>query len=325
MPDIIKLLGVRKKYPNSAQYAVDGVSADIPDGGFVTIVGSSGSGKTTLLKLVNKLQSLSDGDIYFNGESIADLQAEAYRKKIGYVIQQIGLFPHMTVEQNISVVPNSLKWDKKRIADRVEYLLGLVQLEPRVYKKRYPSQLSGGQQQRVGLARALAAEPNVLLMDEPFGAIDRVTRQSLQKEIKEIHKRLRKTIVFVTHDLHEAFTLGEKVMIMHDGQIQQFDTPYNILFRPANDYVTRLISTESTFEKLQALTAGSIAKQRSGTPPSAIRVRADAPLSSVLGAFVESGARIALVENDARDVVGEIAWNDFLSIEDFREEIEYYV
>jgi osmoprotectant transport system ATP-binding protein len=323
----IELRRVTKKFVRTQQPAVDDISLDIPKGAFITIMGSSGSGKTTLLKMINRIYEPTRGEIFFEGQNIANLKVEEYRKKIGYVIQQIGLFPHMQVAENISVVPKSLKWDKKRTEERVNYLLELVHLQPHIYRNRYPSQLSGGQQQRVGLARAMAAEPAVMLMDEPFGAIDLITRQSLQEELLEIHKKLEKTILFVTHDIHEAFKLGERVIIMHEGKVQQFDTPYNILFRPANEYVKKLISTESIFEKLNVLRVGSIMTPIQSVPSNAISgAREDEPLSSVFGKFIESDHTSLYVENNEGRIVGQIYWDSFQSIPTFKnEKIEYYV
>ncbi|MDR0719718.1 MAG: ABC transporter ATP-binding protein [Treponema sp.] len=325
--NIIEIRRITKKFANARQYAVDDVSLNIPKGAFITIMGSSGSGKTTLLKMVNRIYEPTRGEIFFEGQNIAGLKVEEYRKKIGYVIQQIGLFPHMQVFENISVVPKSLKWDKSRIEERVNYLLELVRLQPHIYRNRYPSQLSGGQQQRVGLARAMAAEPSIMLMDEPFGAIDLITRQSLQEELLEIHKKLEKTILFVTHDIHEAFKLGEQVIIMHEGKVQQFDTPYNILFRPANDYVKKLIATESIFEKLRVLRVGSIMTPIQSVPQNAVPgAREDEPLSSVFGKFIESENRSLYVENSDGRIVGQIYWDSFQSIPTFKNgKIEYYV
>jgi len=254
----IEFRAVSKQYPNTSQYAVSEVNVSIEEGKFITILGSSGSGKTTFLKMVNRIYEPTAGEILFLGENIKKLPIEEYRRKIGYVIQQIGLFPHMTIEENISTVPKILKWDKQKIAQRVDELLELVSLSPKLFKKRYPRQLSGGQQQRVGLARAMAADPAIMLMDEPFGAIDAMTRQNLQDELIKIQKKLNKTILFVTHDIGEAFKLGDKVLIMHEGQIQQFDAPYAIISQPANEYVAHLISTQDTVQQLKILKAESV-------------------------------------------------------------------
>ncbi len=307
----IEFQKVSKQYPHTSQYAVREVSARIPEGSFITILGTSGSGKTTFLKMINRIYEPTSGDILFFGESIKQLKVEEYRRKIGYVIQQIGLFPHMTIEENIATVPTILNWDKKRIARRVEELLELVGLVPQDYKKRYPRQLSGGQQQRVGLARAMAADPAIMLMDEPFGAIDAITRQTLQDELLRIQKKLHKTILFVTHDIGEAFKLGDQVIIMHNGEIQQFDTPYNILLRPANEYVARLVSTEDTLQQLKVLTAKSAmtAVQEPHHHPVG-RVRQDVSLYAVLTCLLESAQPYVLVEDEAGNVIGKITWDE---------------
>ncbi|MDR1205268.1 MAG: ABC transporter ATP-binding protein [Peptococcaceae bacterium] len=325
--DIIEVKKLFKKFSNSSQFAINNVSMNIPRGCFVTIVGTSGSGKTTLLKTINRLYEPTSGSIHFEGRDVTDLKVENYRKKVGYVIQQVGLFPHMTVAENIAVVPKSLKWEKKRIEERVEYLLELVHLESWIYKNRYPAQLSGGQQQRVGLARAMAAEPAVMLMDEPFGAIDLVTRQSLQNELLELQKKLEKTILFVTHDLNEAFKLGERVIIMHDGQIQQYDTPYNILFHPANDYVTRFASSENILEKLRVLTAGAISRPVTPTAGSdAPVVEEGTSMEVVLRLFLETGASAVAVKRKDAQPDEQIRWDDLQNISALRKgEIEYYV
>lgn len=338
----IEIQNAYKKFSGTNQYAVNGVSTGIEEGSFVTILGTSGSGKTTLLKMINRIYEATSGEILFYGQNIKTLKVEDYRRKIGYVIQQIGLFPHMTVAENIATVPKILKWDKKKIDERVEYLLELVHLPPWDYKNRYPRQLSGGQQQRVGLARAMAADPDVMLMDEPFGAIDAITRQNLQEELLVIQKKLGKTILFVTHDIHEAFKLGDKVMIMNEGKIQQYDTPYNILFNPSNEYVARLVSSEDILERLRVLRAEAIMTPLEENPDSnAVRVDKDEPLNLVLGKFIEKGLSHIIVEDRGGHAIGKIAWERFKAISEFKqapvpkklvlaeeeteEEIEYYV
>lgn len=239
----IEFKNVCKQFKGSAYSAVDNVSLKIEHGEFITILGSSGCGKTTLLKMINRLYDPQKGSIEFFGEDISTTDPVAFRRKIGYVIQQIGLFPHMTIAGNIATVPKILKWPKEKIEARVEELLNLVGLEPSEFKNRYPAQLSGGQQQRVGLARALAVNPDVMLLDEPFGAIDAINRINLQNELLKIYKASKKTYLFVTHDINEAFKLGSRVLIMDKGKIQQFDTPKNIAKKPANDFVRSLINS----------------------------------------------------------------------------------
>lgn len=258
---IIKVEDICKRFDNSEIDAVSHVNLEIEEGQIVTILGTSGSGKTTLLKMINRLYEPTSGEIYFNGEAVTKLPVNDYRRKIGYVIQQSGLFPHMTVEENIAAVPRLLKWDEKRIKARVDELLVLIGLDPERYRKRFPRQLSGGEQQRVGLARAMASDPAVMLMDEPFGAIDAITRTGLQDELKRIQSELKKTILFVTHDIQEAFKLGDRVIIMDQGKLQQFDTPYNILFHPQNDYVRKLTATNNLYDRLKLIHAEDIVEE----------------------------------------------------------------
>ena len=240
----IQFKNVTKNFENMTGNAVDNISFDIYPGEFITILGSSGSGKTTTLKMINRLIESDDGEIFINGENIADKDAVELRKHIGYVVQQIGLFPHMKVGENIAVVPKLLGWDDGRISARVNELLDLVGLSSDEYRERYPRELSGGQQQRVGVARALAANPDLMLLDEPLGAVDAITRVALQKELKRIHEEMKdKTFVLVTHDIIEAFFLGSRVMIMNEGKICRFDTPYNILKNPEDDFVKGLMDT----------------------------------------------------------------------------------
>lgn len=243
MKTAIEFQNVRKQFDHAKDNAVDHVSFIINEGEFITILGSSGCGKTTLLKLVNRLYEPDEGKIILFGENIKEVDVIQVRRRIGYVIQQVGLFPHMTIAENIATVPKLLKWDREKIEARVDELLNLVGLPPKEFKKRYPNQLSGGQQQRIGLARALAVDPKIMLLDEPFGAIDSINRLKLQDELLQIHGGLKKTFLFVTHDIEEAFKLGTRIIIMNEGKIVQFDTPKNIIDNPADGFVESLISS----------------------------------------------------------------------------------
>jgi len=240
---------VVKRFNGAKCNAVNDVDLCINEGEFITILGSSGSGKTTLLKMTNRLIDPDSGNIILFGENIRDVNPVLVRRRIGYVIQQVGLLPHMTVAQNIAIVPKLLKWDKKRIDDRVRELTELVGLEPDEFLPRYPAQLSGGQQQRIGLARALAVDPKIMLLDEPFGAIDAIVRLNLQDELKRIHGGLKKTFLFVTHDINEALKLGTRVIVMNEGRVCQFDTPENIAKNPADGFVESLIRSCREQEK----------------------------------------------------------------------------
>ncbi|MBB6451588.1 osmoprotectant transport system ATP-binding protein [Salirhabdus euzebyi] len=239
----IEISNVTKKFKQAEYNAVDNVNLTIDEGEFITILGSSGSGKTTLLKIINKLYEPNEGTIKLFGEDIAHVDSVQLRRSIGYVIQQIGLFPHMTIAENVATAPKLLKWNKKAIHERVDDLLNLVGLNPSDFKDRYPSELSGGQQQRIGLARALAVDPKIMLMDEPLGAVDAITRLHLQDELLRIHGGLQKTFLLVTHDINEAFKLGNRIVIMNEGKVCQFDTPKNIVANPADEFVSSLIES----------------------------------------------------------------------------------
>jgi osmoprotectant transport system ATP-binding protein len=247
----IFLDGVTKQYSGQARPAVDNVTMEIPAGEIVMLVGPSGCGKTTTMKMINRLIEPTKGRIFIGDDDVTQRDPDELRRHIGYVIQGAGLFPHLTVRDNISIVPRLLKWDKERIAARVDELLDLVNLDPAQYRDRYPRELSGGQQQRVGVARALAADPPVLLMDEPFGAVDPITRQRLQDELLRLQEELGKTIVFVTHDFDEAVKLGDRIAILQVGsEIVQYDTPEQILNHPADDFVRSFVGHGAALKQL---------------------------------------------------------------------------
>ena len=219
----------------------DSVSFTIKEGEFLVLIGPSGSGKSTTMKMINRMIPHTSGTISINGKDINSYNAAELRRSIGYVIQQIGLFPHYTIEKNIAIVPELKGWDKKDIQSRVTELLELVGLDPKIYAQRYPKELSGGQQQRVGVARALASNPDIILMDEPFGALDPITRDQLQAELVTLQKKLKKTIVFVTHDMDEALKMGDRIAIMKDGKLLQLDTPEKLLHEPSHGFVEEFI------------------------------------------------------------------------------------
>jgi osmoprotectant transport system ATP-binding protein len=247
----IELEDLSKRFPGSAQPAVDNVSMEIKAGEVVVLVGPSGCGKSTTLKMINRLIEPSGGRIRMGGEDVTDIDPVGLRRKVGYAIQSAGLFPHMTVAQNIGLVPKMIGWPKARIRERTEELLDLVGLDPGEFHGRYPRQLSGGQQQRVGVARALAADPPVLLMDEPFGAVDPITRDHLQDELIRLQHELRKTIVFVTHDFDEAIKLGDRIAVLRErSHIAQFDTPEAILTNPADDFVSGFVGAGAALKRL---------------------------------------------------------------------------
>ncbi len=239
---MVKFSNVIKSYGKNV--AVRNLNLEVPEGEFVVLIGPSGCGKTTTLKMVNRLIEPTSGDIFIRNQNVMDLNPVALRREIGYVIQQIGLFPNMTIEQNIDVVPRLLGWSPKKRKNRVFELLDMVGMEPEVYASRYPTELSGGQQQRIGVLRALAAEPPLILMDEPFGALDPIARESLQDEVKNLHHRLNKTIIFVTHDMDEALKLADRVVVMNKGEVVQVAAPEELLRKPANQFVASFIGKD---------------------------------------------------------------------------------
>ncbi|MCB0894848.1 MAG: ATP-binding cassette domain-containing protein [Nocardioides sp.] len=255
----IRLEAVTKRYPGQRTPAVDGLTLTIPAGEIVMLVGPSGCGKTTSLKMINRLIEPTSGTITIAGEDVRGQSDDQLRRHIGYVIQGGSLFPHMTVEKNIAIVPRLLGWDRARTSERVDELLDLIGLDPGKYRGRYPRELSGGQQQRVGVARGLAADPPAILMDEPFGAVDPITRQRLQDELLSIQRELRKTIVCVTHDIDEAIKLGDRIVILREGaEIAQYDTPEAVLAAPADDFVSDFVGSGSTLKQLSLARVSSI-------------------------------------------------------------------
>jgi osmoprotectant transport system ATP-binding protein len=247
----IELENLTKRYPGSRTPAVDSVSMEVKAGELVVLVGPSGCGKSTTLKMINRLIEPTSGRIRINGEDVTGIDPVGLRRQVGYAIQSSGLFPHMTVAQNIALVPKMLGWPKARVTARVEEMLDLVGLDPAEFRDRYPRRLSGGQQQRVGVARALAADPPVLLMDEPFGAVDPITRDHLQDELIRLQHNLHKTIVFVTHDFDEAVKLGDRIAVLREqSHIAQFDTPETILTQPADDFVSGFVGAGAALKRL---------------------------------------------------------------------------
>lgn len=296
---------VSKWFPHSTHPAVDDCSFTVEAGSFVVLLGPSGCGKTTLLKMVNRLYEPTAGRITIDGVDIRQENVTALRRRIGYVIQQVGLFPHLTVAQNVAVVPRLLGWNRARIAARTDELLDLIGLPPTEYRERYPAQLSGGQQQRVGLARALAGNPGVMLMDEPFGAIDAITRANLQNAMLELRRALNKTILFVTHDVEEALRLADRIVVMRAGQIVQYDTPFRILTAPATPFVRDLVGTDDMVRQLGIPRVASAmeALPGAGAPPDAPTIAVDATLRQALSELLRTGAPALTVRDaDARPV-----------------------
>jgi osmoprotectant transport system ATP-binding protein len=281
---MIELEHISKRY--DGRPVVDDLSLTVPDGAFCILLGPSGCGKSTTLRMINRLVPFDSGAIRIAGEDIRDVPEEALRRRIGYAIQSIGLFPHWTVEDNIATVPRLLNWPGRRIRDRVTELLELLRLDPESYRRKYPHQLSGGEQQRIGVARALAADPELLLMDEPFGAVDPITRDALQNEIARVHAATKKTIVFVTHDIEEALRLATVIAILERGRLAQWGAPIDIVEHPASAFVRDFVGGEGSGLKLLGLR--KIAERmRPGESAVGAPLSADASLRDALAAMTE--------------------------------------
>lgn len=299
----IQFVNVSKQYPGTPAPAVDNVSLEIPEGSIVVLLGPSGCGKTTLLKMVNRLHEPTSGKILLNGVDIQSIPVNQLRRNIGYVIQQVGLFPHLTIAKNIAVVPELLGWDRQRNNRRVDELLDLVHL-PLEFRNRYPAQLSGGQQQRVGLARALAADPQVMLMDEPFGAIDAITRASLQDQLLELQRRLKKTILFVTHDVEEALKLADEIIVLDKGRLIQKDTPCNLLANPVSEFVRQLLNSDDRIRQLSLVRVETVMQPLDPTiqPNQLPRVPLGTDLKQVLSTMLAPNADVVLVTHNEKPV-----------------------
>ena len=298
---MIALEGVRKRFAGTAGAAVDGISLDVAAGEICVLIGPSGCGKTTTMRMINRMIDPDAGRIVVDGRDIARVDPVELRRGIGYVIQQAGLFPHLTIAENVATVPHLLGWTSARIAQRVDQLLALVDMDPAVYRARFPRELSGGQKQRVGVARALAADPPLLLMDEPFGALDPLTRAALQDEFLRLLRELSKTIVFVTHDMEEALKLGTRIAVLREGRVVQYDTPARLLARPADAFVEAFVGDDRALKRLALMTAGAHA-QPIAVDARARRIGADTSLRDALAQLLEQGARpLAVV--DANGVI----------------------
>jgi osmoprotectant transport system ATP-binding protein len=310
---MIEFKQVSKTYPGSDHPVVNDLSFEVPEGEICVLVGPSGCGKTTSMRMVNRLIEITEGEILIDGEPNTAMSGTQLRRKIGYAIQQIGLFPHRTIAYNIGTVPNLLGWDKDRIKNRVNELLDLVGLSPDDYRDRYPAELSGGQQQRVGVARALAADPPIMLMDEPFGAVDPITRASLQDEFLRIQEDIKKTIVFVTHDIDEAIKMGNKIAILKQGGVlAQYDTPENILSKPDSEFVSSFVGGDRVLKRLSLTRVGEMDLERAnGGTDGLLRINEGLTVKDALSELIGSGHSRAVVEKD-----GENGLLTFEAIED---------
>jgi osmoprotectant transport system ATP-binding protein len=309
---MIDIRNVTKRY--GATPVVDNVSMSVEKGAVTVIVGTSGSGKSTLIRMINRLVPITDGEILVDGRNVADAPATELRRNIGYVIQGNGLFPHRTVGQNIATVPELLGWDRARIDDRVRELLGLFNLDPETFTGKYPHQLSGGEQQRVGVARALAAGPEVLIMDEPFGALDPVIRGKAQDDLLAIQKQFGTTVILVTHDMDEAFHLGDRIAVMRNGKLLQYSSPEDILTAPADPFVQQLTGTSDRALKRMSLLPlkASMGPVKAGLPH---RLEQSLSLRDALAEMIWQGIDEAAVEDEAGHVpVGSISVSRLLEL-----------
>jgi osmoprotectant transport system ATP-binding protein len=304
---------VTKQYPGAGRPAVDGVTFEVGEGSVCMLVGTSGSGKTTLLRMVNRLIEPTSGSILIDGHNILEENPILLRRRIGYVIQQVGLFPHMTIAENIRVTAEIAGWSRERMAGRVDELLRLVGLDPDEYRPRFPRQLSGGEQQRVGLARALTTDPAVLLMDEPFGALDAITRARMQEELLRIQHGVRKTILFVSHDVEEAFRLGDHIAVLSEGRLIQMGTSVQLLTRPANDFVRRLVGADNVLRQLQYLPVTAALDPNGAGPlaaagPEGAACPSDATLLQALLRLIETNApALAVVDAHGGAPLGRVS------------------
>ena len=297
---MIEFRDVSKTYPGSDRPVVNDLSFEILEGEICVLVGPSGCGKTTTMRMVNRLIEPTAGEILIDGEPNTAMSGTGLRRKIGYAIQQIGLFPHRTIAENIATVPSLLGWDKQRIRGRVDELLELVGLDADEYRSRYPAELSGGQQQRVGVARAMAADPPIMLMDEPFGAVDPITRGRLQDEFLGIQEDIKKTIVFVTHDIDEAIKMGDKIAILKQGGfLAQYDTPENILSNPNSEFVASFVGNDRILKRLSLLRVGEMELEpANGGTEGLPRINEKLTVRDALSEIIGSGKTKGVVEKD---------------------------
>jgi len=295
----LELQHVRKQYPGQRAPAIPDLNLSVDAGEVCVLVGPSGSGKTTAMRLINRMIPLTSGDILLGGRSVLEREPNELRREIGYVIQQIGLFPHQTVAENIATVPQLLHWDRARTRARVNELLELIGMDPDDIGPRYPAQLSGGQRQRVGVARALAADPPLMLMDEPFGAIDPINRARLQDEFLSLQDRVRKTVVFVTHDIDEAIKMGDKIAILRQGgELAQYDTPAEILTNPADDFVEKFVGADRALKRLGLATLADVKLLEPNGVSVSGRVALSTTIKDALSQLLAEGGRPLEVVDD---------------------------
>jgi osmoprotectant transport system ATP-binding protein len=316
---MIEFKDVSKIYGGDVK-AIDNVSLSVEHGEFVVLLGPSGCGKTTLLRMVNQLEELTEGQIIVDGKNINEQNKIDMRRSIGYVIQSNGLFPNMTIEDNVMVVPNMLGWTNKDKKERFEYLMNLIGMDPELYRENFPHELSGGQQQRIGVARALAADPPVMLMDEPFGALDPIIRNRIQDEFLNIQRKLKKTILFVSHDIDEAIKLADKIVLLKDGEIMQFDKPSELLNRPANEFVAEFVGQDSALKSLSLYTAENLLQKVSlpeaeeVNQENAVVFKPEDSLRNVLSIVLNPSSKQTFIEDEEGNTSGPVTMG---TIEEF--------
>jgi osmoprotectant transport system ATP-binding protein len=310
----LEFRGATKRYEQDGPPAVDHLTLEVPAGDICVLVGPSGCGKTTAMRMVNRMVEISEGDIVLDGKSVRQRNPADLRREIGYVIQQVGLFPHLTIGENVATVPKLLDWDKHRISERVSELLDLVALDPEVFRDRYPAQLSGGQRQRVGVARALAVDPPLMLMDEPFGAIDPINRSRLQNQFLRLQQQIRKTVVFVTHDIDEALKMGDRIAVMKEGGVlAQYATPQELLESPADEFVEDFVGADRglkalALHRIRELELGPV---RVGSP---VLVEMEDTLRDALSMMLVNDADYARVRDGGPDEVGTVTLDQIRAV-----------
>lgn len=307
---MITLKNITKRFGNMV--AVDNLSMELQRGEMCVFLGESGCGKSTTLRMINRLIESDEGEIKIDGKNILDYKPEQLRRSIGYVVQSTGLFPNMNVRENISVVPRLLKWKEEDILERVKELIKLVGLDVKYYINKYPAELSGGEAQRIGVARALAANPDIILMDEPFGAVDPLNRANLQNEFLKIQKQLKKTVIFVTHDIDEAMKMGDRIAIMSKGKLQCFDKPENI-FLNDNEFVQNFLGKESYIRVLSKFEAREYMKQ-DYIKECKVSIHENTNLKDILAIMIKNGEEVISVKNAQNVVVGNVYLNDVIHV-----------
>ncbi len=308
MGTMLSLQKVTKIYPGAGHIkAVNELSFDLEEGEICTVVGPSGCGKTTAMKMINRLISVTSGKIIIDGKDISRLNTIELRRSIGYVIQNIGLFPNMTIGENIAIIPKLLKWNRAKIDEKVQRLLEIVNLDPDEFRDRYPKELSGGQQQRIGVARGMAGDPPIMLMDEPFGAIDPINREHLQNEFLKVQEKIKKTIIFVTHDINEAIKMGDKICLLKDGHLVQFASPEEILTHPKNDFVADFVGGDRTLKRLNLFT---IKRAMRTNPPT---IHQDETIETAQNMLAKKNLQYLIVVNGEGTLTGIIDKHDITS------------